>query len=171
MIAALRPLGHDAGSILGASGLAESVLRDPDARIPAPDVGRLWSTAVATTGDENLGLHLAQASDIADFALHAYAFLSSPTLGAGFERMAAYQRLLNDSTRIVVERGEPHAVVRHVRRGGLPAGRQTAEFLMAVWTRFIRLAAGEAIAPHEVRFAHDEPNAAAEHARFFRAPV
>jgi len=171
VIAALRSLGHDPAPILRAAGLDDSLLRDSDARIPAANVGRLWSTAVATTGDENLGLHLAQAADIAEFDLHAYAFLSSPTLGAGFERMAAYQRLLNDSTRIVVERGEPHAVVRHVRRGGLPAGRQTAEFLMAVWTRFIRLAAGEAIAPDEVRFAHDEPDAAAEHARIFRAPV
>src|SRR5215510_12652105 len=103
MIAALRALGYDTGAILRDAGLDESVLRDPDARIPAPDVGRFWSSAVATTADDDLGLHLAQAADIADFDLHAYAFLSSHTLGAGFDRMAAYQRLLNDSTRIVIE--------------------------------------------------------------------
>lgn len=122
LVAALRTLGHDAGSILRSVGLDESLLRDPDARIPAPDVGRLWSTAVATTGDEDLGLHLAQAAAIADFDLHAYAFLSSPTLGAGFDRMAAYQRLLNDATRILVESTERYAIVRHLRPGGFQRG-------------------------------------------------
>jgi AraC-like DNA-binding protein len=171
LIAGLQVLGHDPAALLRAVGLDRSSLRDPDARVPSALVGRFWSAALTASGDQDLALHLAEAADVSEFDVHAYAFLSSPTLGAAFERMAAYQRLLNDTNRIVVERGRREVVVRHQRQGGLPVGRQPAEFIMAVSLRLARLAVGDSISPKEVRFAHAAPASTAAHARTFRAPV
>lgn len=42
---------------------------------------------------------------------------------------------------------------------------------MAVWIRFVRQAAGDAVVPDEVRFAHPAPRDTGEHARILRAPV
>ena len=171
VIEGLRALGHDPAPILRAAALDAAPLGDPDARIPARAVGQLWAIALEVTADPDLGLHLAEKADVAAFDLHAYALLSSPTLGVGFDRMAAYQRLINDSNRILIARHGPHAEIRHVRPGGLAVGRQPAEFLLAAWTRFARLATAAEIIPVEVRFAHAMPDNTTEHARIFRSPL
>jgi AraC-like DNA-binding protein len=96
---------------------------------------------------------------------------SSPTLGAAYERLCRYQRLIHETSRVELEIGDDRAVLRHQLAGGAAAPRQTAEFLLTAWVRVGRVVAGEDWTPQEVHFAHPAPADSSEHARFFRADL
>ena len=171
LLSGLRSMGHDPRPLLASIGLDEATLHDPDARVPMRAVMSLMARAVETIGDADLGLHLAEHTDVGSADVHFYAIVSSPTLGAAYERVCRYQRLIHETNLVELDiRGE-RTWLRHRRPGGLPAPRHTAEFLLAVWVRAGRIATGTDWAPLEVRFAHTEPDHVREHTRFFRAPV
>ena len=81
LVSGLTAMGHDPRPLLALTGLDESTLRDPDARVPMRLVMSLMARAVETTRDANLGLHLAEHADIGSTDVHFYAIVSSPTLG------------------------------------------------------------------------------------------
>ena len=167
----LRALGHDPAPIVEAIGLDEATLGDPDARVPMSVGLGFFARAVEQTGDANIGLHLAEQVDPALFDVHFYAMLSSATLGAAYERLCRYQRLIHETSRVELLTGMDQAVLRHQLSGGLPAPRQTAEFLIAGWVRVGRLITGTDWAPLEVQFAHAPPADTSAHRRFFQGDV
>ena len=171
LVSGLLALGHDPAPLLRAAGIEESVLSDPDAWVPMRAAVSLLTRAVEATGDDNIGLHLAERAEAGSFDVHFFAMLSSPTLGAAYERLCRWQRLVHETTRVELEVEGERSALRHRMPGGLAAPRQSAEFLLAAWLRVGRLATGRDWTPLEVRFAHPEPADAREHGRFFRAPV
>lgn len=171
VVAGLRALGHDPAPILAAVGLDPAVLGDPDGRVPAAQVMQVLATGVTQTGDDHLGLHLAARAPLDAFDVHTYVVLSSPTLGAAYERLARYQRLIHDAARVELRREGRLATLRHTLPGGLAIPRQSAEFVVAAWLRAGRAAIGEEWAPAEVRFAHPPPADVGPLAEFFRCPL
>lgn len=167
VVAGLRALGHDPMPILAAVGLDAAVLADPDARVPAAQVMRVLLEGVARTGDDHLGLHLAAHAPLEAFDVHTYVVLSSPTLGAGYERLVRYQRLIHDAARVELCGDGGLATLRHRLPGGLAIPRQSAEFVVAAWLRAGRAAIGEDWTPREVRFAHAAPDDVAPLTEFF----
>ncbi|HYR83066.1 MAG TPA: AraC family transcriptional regulator [Terriglobia bacterium] len=171
LVSGLRALGHDPSPILSAVQITEALLNDPEARVPMSTGVHLLSVAAEKTADSNIGLHLAQHAELGSFDIFFYIMVSSPTLGAGYARLSQYQKLINDSTAVDLTTKGEHATLRHRMPGGLAAPRQSAEFILAAWVRAGRVATNMDWAPVEVRFAHQQPPDALDHARFFRAPI
>lgn len=171
IVTGLRKLGYDPAPVLAAVGIEEAILDDPDAQFPMSAGVGLLLRAVEMTGDRDLGLHLAEQADLGVLDVHFYAMISSPTLGAAYERLCRYQRLIHETSRVTLDAGKDRATLRHQMPGGLAVPRQSAEFILAAWVRGGRVATGQDWAPLEVRFAHPQPADTREHARFFRAPV
>jgi AraC-like DNA-binding protein len=156
---------------LAAIGIDDAMLDDPDSRVPTSVAMELLARSVEQTGDSNLGLHLAERAQLGSFDVHFFAMASSPTLGAAYERLCRYQRLIHDTSRVELEIGRDRAVLRHRLAGGAAAPRQTAEFLLAAWVRAGRVITGIDWAPAEVHFVHPAPSNSTDHARFFRVRV
>jgi hypothetical protein len=78
--------------------------------------------------------------------------LASATLRDAYERLSRYQRLIHETSRVELVPDHSGAKLRHVLPGGLPAPRQTAEFLVAARVRTGRLATDTDWSPTEVRF-------------------
>src|SRR5262245_14288373 len=97
--------------------------------------------------------------------------LSSETLGAAYQRLCRYQRLVHDTDSIELEIQPERAVLRHRMPGSEPAPRHSAEFLVAAWVRAGRLVTGMDWSPLEVRFAHQAPADSRDLVRFFRSAV
>jgi len=171
LVSGLRECGHDVSQILAAVGIDEAMLEDPDGRVPTTLAMTLIARAVERTGDSNLGLHLAERAQLGSFDVHFFAMASSPTLGAAYQRLSRYQRLIHETSRVDLEVGPDRAILRHQLAGGAAAPRQTAEFLVAAWVRAGRVITGLEWVPKEVHFMHPSPADATEHARFFRAAV
>ena len=171
LVTAFRSLGHDPAPILRAIGVDDATLGEPDALVPMRAGVEFLRRAVERTGDELLGLHLAERAEPGSFDVHFYAMLSSATLGAAYERLCRYQRLVHETSRVELAIEGEQSILRHVLPGGLAAPRQTAEFLLACWVRIGRLITDADWTPWEVRFAHPAPPDSSELQRFFRAPV
>ena len=171
LVSGLRESGYDPTPLLAAVEIDDTTLNDPDGRVPMSVAIALLARAVDQTGDTNLGLHLAEHAELGSFDVHFYAMASSPTLGAAYERLCRYQRLIHETSRVELEiRGE-RAVLRHQLAGGKAVPRQTAEFLLAAWVRAGRVVTSVDWTPQEVHFAHPAPPNSSEHARFFRADM
>jgi AraC-like DNA-binding protein len=171
LVSGLAALGQAPAPMLARAGIDAATLEDPEASVPMRKVLALVDDAVQVTGDENLGLHLAQAAEPGSFDVHLYAMLSSPTLGDACQCLCRYQRLIHDSTEVRLDIEDNRATLRHRMPGGVAAPRQSIEFLLAAWVRVGRMATGTTWSPEEVRFAHDEPGGSAEHRRFFGSRV
>lgn len=170
IIGGLEALGHAVEPVLAEAGLARATLTELEARLPVGAGARVWQAAVARTGDERLGLHLARAAPLQSFDMHAYAMLSSPTLRDAFHRACRYQHLINEGTELTFT-GTPDGVLRHSLPGGRSVPRQPAEFLATAWLRLGRVVTGTAWVPTEVRFAHERPADTSEYDALFGVAV
>lgn len=171
VVAGLDALGHDAKRIVESAGINFETLADPEGRVPHSKMMTFWKKAEEATGDDNLGLHLAQAAPIASFEVHAYAVLSSPTLRDAYRRASRYQRLIHEITDLVFDEGNEQGVLRHTLPNGQTVPRHPAEFLVTLWIRFGRLVTGRDWAPAAVYFSHRAPDGRSEHERLYGAPV
>lgn len=167
MVAGLRALGYPVASFLESAQIAPAVLNDPDNEVSHRAMMHLWDRAVADTGDDHLGIHLAEAAPVASFDVHAYALLSSPTIRDAYRRGCRYQRLIHETTQLILEEGDAEGVLTHALPGGQSVPRQPAEFLVTVWVRLGRLVSGDSWFPKRVCFAHVAPDDTREHTRVF----
>src|SRR5574341_441762 len=171
VIAALEALGHQVNSFLAEAKISRATLQNADGRVPHSAMMMFWEHARMVTGDEHLGIHLAEVVPIQAFEVHSYALLSSATLRDAYRRACRYQRLIHEATDLTFEEGNNEGVLRHALPGGRPVPRHPAEFLATLWVRLGRLITGNDWAPALVCFAHDTPNDTTEHERVFRAPI
>jgi len=171
LLSGLMTLGYDPIPFLYTRGIHSKMLLDPDATVPMSVCVGLLAEGVRATGDDNLGLHVAEHAELGSFDVHFYAMVSSPTLGAAFERVCRYQRLIHETSQVRLEKSGDCALLSHCLPGGMAAPRQTAELLLAAWVRAGRVATRTRWNPAEVRFAHRAPHDSREHQRFFGAPL
>src|SRR5262245_13861367 len=167
----LKTLGYDPVPFLLTQDIDDALLLDPDATVPMSACVGLLADGVRVTGDDNLGLHVAEHAELGSFDVHFYAMISSPTLGAAFERVCRYQRLIHETSQVRLEKSVDRAILSHRLAGGMAAPRQTAELLLTAWVRAGRVATRTRWSPAEMRFAHRAPLDSREHERFFGAPL
>ncbi len=86
-------LGATIETLCHTVGLNPAILHMPDQRIPGTLHLAVWREAVQQTGDENLGLHLGEAFNLANFGIPGYVLLNCRTLGELLEKFACYNRL------------------------------------------------------------------------------
>ena len=171
VVAAVEALGYDADKMLSTCGIERAILTDADGGIPHQAMMMFWQEALTTTGDDHLGIHLAEATPIDTLGVHAYAALSSPTLREAYRRACRYQRLIHQVTDLRFDEEGDDGVLRHALPGGRPIPRHPAEFLVTLWMRLGRMVVGSDWSPGLVCFAHEAPSDIAEHARVFHSTI
>jgi AraC-like DNA-binding protein len=161
--------GLDGAQIRQLPGLTD--LSDPDLRVPERSMEAAWRLATAATDDEAIGVHVAESLPRGALDLVEYAFRSSPSLAAGFERLARYGRVISDrvAARLESDRDGLQLLVHDTGDTALHPGR--AEFAIAVGLKLARDATGAQIVPLQVCFAHPAPPNESEHRRFFHGAV
>lgn len=148
--------------------LAPATLSDPDGRVLAAHVLRLWEFLPNALGDESFGLSLAALAAGAPLSVGWWVVWSSPTLRDGLAQGVRYQRLLHDQARSELLWTAEEGVYRH-QVGALPdrAPRHAIEFGFASFARFARRATGKDVTPSRVRFQHAAPRDLTQHRAAF----
>jgi AraC-like DNA-binding protein len=146
-------------------------LEDPNTRVPETVAETAWRLAATLTGDDALGIHVAETLPRGALDLIEYALRSSATLAAGFDRLARYGRLVSDrvATRTHGEAGRLLFLVHDAAATPLHPAR--TEFALAIALKLARESTGADITPVRVGFAHPAPDTITEHQRFFRGSV
>jgi AraC-like DNA-binding protein len=168
----LGTLGLDIAAALAAAGVDPGALDDAEARIPHGAALAVWREAARRSGDDDLGIHVAEEIRPGAFDVLDYTIRASVTLGEGLERLVRYHRILHDAAVVQLRVEENSARLQHVLPPEAPAlPRQVAEFIVAAWLVVARQATALDLVPLEVHFRHSAPADQAEHRRLFRAPV
>jgi AraC-like DNA-binding protein len=168
-----RARGHDAEALCRSAGVALSALAEPDARVPYALAERLGERALALTGDESFGLHLARdVGDSRHYDAGVLLLMASPTIRAALERMVALQRYWGDGERATLHPAPGGRCVRYVLAGATGAyARHSYECALAEIALGVRALSGQELNPRVVRFAHGAPSVTVEHDDVFRCPV
>ncbi|WP_208721217.1 AraC family transcriptional regulator [Corallococcus aberystwythensis] len=154
-------------------GLRWSELNGPEARIPYAVLDDILERAVALTGDDNLGLHMAgmdvmDADDPASLVI-----LTSAHLREAMARGCRYQRVWGDGERFVVEETPRGVRMRFTPVGPAwrPAHRHLTEVALVQLAQGLRVFTGADIRPLRARFNHAAPADLREHEALFGCPL
>ena len=148
--------------------LSESRLADGNARFTAEELDALERLALEMTGDEALGLHLAEHASEAAFAVLGALVSHAPSLREALGLCAQFGLLLYGDTHLRVEERIDTACIRHeFGRTSPRADRMHAEFAVAAFSRMIRVFAGPGASLSAAYFEHAAPAHRHEYRRLF----
>ena len=138
LLAAVR-LGLNRDALLAASGIQESQLGDPDARIDFALQERMWQSIQTDLPHDEPGLAMGRALSPASFSALGFLLQSSMTLGDALESAMRYQRLVGEGGQVAIEaQAEIIWVTYRPLNPDPPATRARALALLGFWARQLR---------------------------------
>ncbi|HEU4409468.1 MAG TPA: AraC family transcriptional regulator [Polyangiaceae bacterium] len=165
--------GLDRDELLALTGVRAEDLEGQDARVPRASQHKLWDELSRRTGDECVGLRLADgARRPGVFGVLDYLVRSSSDLGEALDQLARFLPLLFVGDTVIDERTEREVLFGY-RRGAyrFTPSRHAAECNVAALLYVGRQLVGTDWSPLEVLFEHAAPPDLREHRRVFRAPL
>lgn len=160
--------GVTRATLMAAAQLDVARLDDILGGFAFPEFVALEERALDLTGDDGLGLRLAEQSTEAAFDIVAHLATHAPTLRDAIGLCVQFQRLLMEGTALTVsERGDSASVRCEFPRSNLRGDRLLAEFVMGGFTRMIRTFTGHDARLRAVSFEHPRPPHARAYARAF----
>jgi AraC-like DNA-binding protein len=145
-------------------------LDEPNSRVPASAMERMWIAGERLTGDPDLGLHTAETYNPGALSIVGYVVLSCRTTGEVLDRLARYAPLLNDAMQVRVTHERDVTVCRFDALDRLDSfllrtPRQAMETMAAGIVVTLRRMATTAVEPRSVHLRHAAPASTAEHRR------
>lgn len=172
LVDACAQLGVDTAALLATAGLRRETIEDPDARLPAATVSRLWQRAYELSGDPVLSLHAAEACPLGAYKVIDYMAYNARTVGEAFHYASRYFKLINTAVSLPIDdTGDP--VTFRIVDASRPEGVSLpyAEYCFAVFVLHVRGATGAPFTLQRVQFHHPRPAGTREHERIFGCPV
>jgi AraC-like DNA-binding protein len=161
--------GGDAAALARQLGIPPTVTEnDP---LPWHLVADAADGAARMLRDPYVGLHMAEALSVTKGVYGAFEFLgrTATHLGEAFERLARYQRLINERIRLSVRtRGAVATFDNQMEGIPLAELRHSNEFLICRIVGHVRELGDARFAPSEVWFAHPEPRRTAALVTYLR---
>ena len=163
-----RAAGLDPARMLVDAGLRQSMLAEPDLKIPAERVGRLLEASAAASGNESFGLRMAESRQLSNLGPVGLLIRDQPTLRDSLDVLLRYHVLLNGSLSLMVEESAGVVVIREeVLVGHAQPVRQALELAIGVLLRVMRQFLGADWHPRRVCFVHPPPRDVGVHLRLF----
>lgn len=148
--------------------LEQSILDNPDARIPMELEVALWQVLAERSGDDCFGLHAALTMEPGEFDVMDYAIRTSSTLRQAFGNARRYNRLLHDVAEFeLTDDGKIARFDHYFRNDPNGANWHAADFTLAsVYAIGIGIT-GQQWVPKRVCFQHAEPAEIAPYKKVF----
>jgi len=162
--------GLNVQPLLRRAGLKQSLLADPDFRVPLGACVTLLEAAAAASGCDNFGLRMAESRQLADFGIVSLLISRQPSLRAALATLIRYRHLVNDSIAMLLEEAGNAVIIRVEVVAGVPS-RQAEELAMGVVFRLCGALLGGRWQPLSVSFTHAAPADPRVHRRLFRCAL
>ncbi len=168
--------GVAADELYIAAGIEPAWLTDPDRQISGDVLQQLWRVAVAKTGDQNLGLHIGEAFDLAAIGIVGYVLLNCQTYAQVLEKLSQYTCLFS---RGVVIRHRISGnwvecdceIIGNVKNYLLAEPRHPIESTFAALLTATQQLTGQPVSLQSIWFQHPQPEDCTEHERIFQTAV
>jgi AraC-like DNA-binding protein len=159
-------LGADPKAIAEVAGISADALGDPNARIPHDQVAVVWEQAARATGNDAIGITIAELNQRSRANALTFAVVTSPTLAHGFACISRYVHLIHDAVLLEVSIEGELARATWKVAPGVRAHRHGVEFALAQVA--LTCFDDSALPLREVTFRHTAPAATGAHERVFR---
>lgn len=103
LLEAAQDRGLDRATLLRQIELTEDQIRDPDGRVPADRVFRLWRRMANQIEDPDLGLEVGTSLEVKETGVVGYAMMYSENLLGALRRVVRFAKLLNQSAELSLE--------------------------------------------------------------------
>jgi AraC-like DNA-binding protein len=165
--------GIDPEPVFRAAGLDPALMDVPRARYRVDQRTAAWKKAAEVIGDPCFGLRMQEVLTPADLHALGYALYASSTLRTALGRLSRYVHVINDGIGFALaEAHVPVAFTLNVTETVYPTLLVPQEDSLWSWIIGVcRSAAGEQLAPLEVRFKHPDMGCSRPYERFFRCPI
>jgi AraC-like DNA-binding protein len=168
IVAGVEAAGVQRHDFLRESGLTADQLGDGTARISASDYRRAVHTALRSSGDAALGLHMGEAASNTWYDVLGHLPLHSVNLRQALQFCGRYARIATDSAQLELHEHDDTATIRLSLHSDPVTAQYGAEFATsALLLRLIRPFIGTSALPRRVLFAYPAPAHHAEYTRIF----
>ncbi len=158
-------------ALLAAIELDSSVLENADVRVPQEKLFALWQELINSSGEESIGLYLAEFARPANFDVIGYVYASSLNFGEGLSRLARYSRLFSEDRECTLETNEKLARYTYSVPSSYMAFPAYYQWNSANIILQGRRITGRNLIPQEVGFQCQQPSDLSAYRRLFRAPL
>lgn len=172
VVRVLEEQGLDIATLFAGLDLAVEDMADQDTRISFREALRVISNAYRISGDEALGLSVAEAVNIADWGMMGYAVSSCGTLGEALRIGQRYNRAatkLTDNAIAVEGRAFSHCCIPLYHAGELE--RFLVEEDLGGVVGMLHRYLGDDANPREVHFTYPQPEYVERYRTHFRCPL
>jgi AraC-like DNA-binding protein len=140
-------------------------------RLPVPDQVEFLNLVAEATGDDLLGLHLANRCELREMGLFYYALASSPTLADVCQRAARFSAMVNEGAVQKFIDGRMIGIALNYDGISRHQDRHQVEFWFAGLIRMLREVTGVHLIAHRLRMSHARTRGAREIAAYFGCEV
>jgi AraC-like DNA-binding protein len=175
---AVRVVGHliDLGvaegirkdMLIGAAGVTDEDLRDPDARVPVAAEIAIWQTLARYVADPAFGVRAGAAHSLRTIGLVGYVARFSATLRDALRRVQRYGRLFTEAVEFGLQEGQREVVLAKAHPALGPGQALAESYRLAALLKASRDLTGLDIVPIEVSFTYTRPPAATASIDHFR---
>ncbi|HAJ59061.1 MAG TPA: AraC family transcriptional regulator [Cyanobacteria bacterium UBA8543] len=159
-------------ALLGAIGLDSSILQDNEARISHEKLCDLWREITRTSGEQAIGLRLAQLAEPGSCDVIDYAVDSCLNVGEVLSRIGHYSRLIHDGEQWEWEtNGKVLRIIFTVPGVSIPLPEASCQWMMASMVLHARRLTGLDWVPLKVGFQHQSPEDVSPYRLLFQAPL
>lgn len=169
---AMQRAGVDTDEVYRRIGIDPDELLRSGTRIPHQGQASFWAAVEAVSGDTEIGLHLCPFLSPFAGEVMNHLFVSSPTMGVGFQRFNKYLRLISDhlEVRMATDLPGPQAVYTCMI-GDADTPRHTEITLLYGMLQAVRLATGGRFQPDRLELHCLPGNSPEEFQLTFGCPV
>lgn len=172
----LERQGHPTIDVCRRAGIDAGLVQQPNSRVPATVMERLWPLAEQLTGNPDVGLHSAESYNPGALSIVGYVILSCRTAGEALERLSRYAPLLNDGLQVALVDDGVYTSCRFTADPGVDSflhrtPRHVMETLASGTVVTLRRLATRPLEPAEVTFRHEAPVSIGEHLRILGPKV
>lgn len=178
LVTAIQPLwpllkdrGLDPEPIFRESGITPSQAKAANARLPVAECQAIWDRADALIDEPGWAIHYGDYWHPSMFGPLGYVWLTSPTLGAAYERFARFIDLFLERGVVSVITTGDRVVVNFNYRHEPFRRAYVADAMLSLLLRLSQAIYGTRLRPLGLSLAHDSIDEAARYEHYFECPV
>jgi AraC-like DNA-binding protein len=164
--------GIDARALLREANVDPAALRDPAARVPSRAMDMLITKAATLIPDGAFGLRAARCWHPSNLGVLGHAWLASPTLRTGLQRLERYNRILGEKGQIKVTDTRDGLQVGYDHRRRDPVLRAVGtDLALSLIVSMCRMNYGASLRLAAVRLTRAKPASTEPYRQFYGCPV
>jgi len=159
-------------ALLDTIGLDSAILQEVDARIPHEQYCALWWEIARSSGEEVIGLRLAQLAEPTIFDAIGYAIDSCSNLGEALQRVERYSRLIHEGVKCTWEtNGKIFKLIHTIPETHFPLPEICHQWILGKIVLNLRRTTGLNVIPLKVGFKYKQPEDVSAYYHLFQAPL